>query len=299
VVGELPAHGRALYVSTANVTVADRHKNNASILIPVDERLATPLIRRFEQLRWLYRLPSPLVSLGELLYRQLLRVTRVEDERFVLDLFPRRPARDPIRDLIHSIRPGAGFTHLRICNIRWTRSAVARALLALRRAAPDSTAIEIIARSPDDWVDLDEDGRVERREMSVEIAELLERCATRYWQRHERDPQSGSIRTVTGLHRDGHALDVPLSLASIHGKYLLAEAVFTNSERSGARRVVLVGSPNMTQAALTESFEILVELKDEPGAYAAFVDNFERLKRDVALDGLGTTDHGLAALTPT
>jgi hypothetical protein len=299
VVGELPAHGQALYVSTANVTVADRHKNNASILIPVDERLATPLIRRFEQLRWLYRLPSPLVSLGELLYRQLLRVTRVEDERFVLDLFPRRPARDPIRDLIHSIRPGAGFTHLRICNIRWTRSAVARALLALRRAAPDSTAIEIIARSPDDWVDLDEDGRVERREMSVEIAELLERCATRYWQRHERDPQSGSIRTVTGLHRDGHALDVPLSLASIHGKYLLAEAVFTNSERSGARRVVLVGSPNMTQAALTESFEILVELKDEPGAYAAFVDNFERLKRDVALDGLGTTDHGLAALTPT
>jgi hypothetical protein len=223
----------------------------------------------------------------------------VEDERFVIDLFPRRPASDPILALIDSIRPGAGLTQLRICNIRWTRSAVARALLALKRAAPDSTVIEIIARSPDDWVDLDDDGRFERREMSAEIAEQLERCATRYWQRHERDPRSGRVRTVPGLHCDGRALDVPLSLASIHGKYLLAEAVCTDGERPGPRRVVLVGSPNMTQAALTQSFEILVELKDEPGAYAAFLDNFERLKQDTALGGLGTTDSALFALTPT
>jgi hypothetical protein len=297
VVGELPAHGRALYVSTANLTVADRCKNNASILIPVDQRLALPLIQRFAQLRWLYRLPSFLIPLGELLFDRSLGVTRVEDERFVLDLFPRRPASDPIRSLIDSIRPGAGPTHLRICSIRWTRSAVARALLALRRAAPDSTAIEIIARSPDDWVDLDEDGRFERQEMSAEIAETLGQCASRYWQRHERDPHSGRIRTVPGLHRDGRSLDVPLCLASIHGKYLLAEAAFADGERSQTRRVVLIGSPNMTQAALSESFEILIELKDEAGAYAAFLDNFERLKRDAAQGGLGATDSELAVIT--
>jgi hypothetical protein len=297
VVGELPAHGRALYVSTANLTVADRYKNNASILIPIDQRLALPLIQRFAQLRWLYRLPSLLVPLAEQLFQRLSRVTRAEDERFVIDLFPRRPASDPIHALIDSIRPDAGRTHLRICNIRWTRAAVARALLALQRAAPDTTAIEIIARSPDDWVDLDEDGRFERREMSVEIAETLEQCATRYWQRHEREPHSGGIRTVPGLHRDGRALDIPLSLASIHGKYLLAEAAFTDGELSRTRRVVLVGSPNMTQAALNESFEILLELKDEPGAYAAFLDNFERLKRDTALGGLGATDDGLSMTT--
>jgi hypothetical protein len=299
VVGELPAHGQALFISTANLTVADRHKNNAAILIPIDERLAIPLIQRFAQLRWLYRLPSILVPLGELLFDRFPRVTRVEDERFVLDLFPRRPARDPICDLIDSIRPGAGPTHLRICNIRWTRSAVARSLFALRRAAPEVTEIEIIARSPDDWVDLDEDGRFERREMSAEIAEMLEHCATRHWQRHERDPHSAGVRTVPGLHRDGRLLDVPLCLASIHGKYLLAEAAFTEGERSRMRRVVLVGSPNMTRAALSESFEVLVELKDEPGAYAAFLENFERLKRDTARGGLGTTDDGLAVITPS
>lgn len=292
VVADFPAPGWALLVSTANLTEADRLKNNAAVLVPVGPRLAVQLQHRFEILRWCYRCPSLLAPLAEALFRRF-RFAPVELERFVLHSFPGRAGYDPIRETIARIVPAAGPVHIRVCNIRWTRTGVAQALLDLHRAAPETTQIEIIARSPQDWVDLDEDGLYERTEMSAAVATRLSRCATRYWQRHDLDAR-GEPLTTSGRDRDGNPIAVPRSLAAIHGKYALIDAYFQQDTTTQRRRLLWIGSPNMTRAAVESNFEILLEFKSDAGAYEAFARNFERLKTLSERGGLGATDPAVA-----
>jgi hypothetical protein len=287
IVGPLPASGAALCVSTANLSAEDRAKNNAAIVIPVGDEMVRALRQRFELVRRLYRVPGLLRKPANWWFERQHAYRDIEDERFRLCLFPRLDGVDPLERVIEALPVRAGPSSVRICSNRWNRNKLARALLDKYREAPDTTRIEIIARSPEDWYDFDEDGVYEGREMTPAVAEALARCSTRYWQKHATDPETGRPLTTSARNLQGEALEVPSCLSNIHSKYVLLD--------SPAGRSVWVGSPNMTLAAVRTSFEILVELKHEPGAYAAFANNFNILTMPVAAGGLGATD---AAVEP-
>jgi phosphatidylserine/phosphatidylglycerophosphate/cardiolipin synthase-like enzyme len=282
VVGALPASGAALCVSTANLSAEDRGKNNAAIVIPIGDSWVRALKDRSELVRRLYRVPKLLRRPGNWWFERRHAYRELEDARFRLCLFPRLDGVDTLQRVIEGLPARRGPTSVRICSNRWNRARLARALLDKHREAPDTTTIDVIGRSPDDWYDFDEDGIYEGSEMTPAVAEALARGSSRHWQRHATDPETGRIATTPGKNLRGEAIGVPSCLANIHSKYVLHD--------SPAGRSVWVGSPNMTQAAVSASFEILVELKDEPAAYAAFLRNFNRLVTPIESGGLGATD---------
>jgi phosphatidylserine/phosphatidylglycerophosphate/cardiolipin synthase-like enzyme len=287
VAGPLPASGAALCVSTANLSAEDRGKNNAAIVIPIGDAMVRALEERFEMVRRLYRVPKLLRRPANWWFERHHAYRELEDPRFRLCLFPRLDEVDTLQRVVEALPVRAGPSSVRICSNRWNRTRLARALLDKYREAPDTTTIEVIARSPDDWYDFDEDGIYEGSEMTPAVAEALARCSTRYWQKHATDPATGQLSTIPAKNLRGEAIAVPSCLANIHSKYVLFD--------TPAGRSVWIGSPNMTLAAVRASFEILVELKNEPAAYAAFAHNFAKLVTPLERGGLGATD---AALEP-
>jgi hypothetical protein len=272
----------ALYVSTANLSAADRSKNNVAIVIPVDHAAAALMKRRFEVLRWLYRVPRVLFPLAKFWFRRSVAFVEFENERFKLCLFPGSGVRDSLRDGLEAIEPRASPVTIRICANRWNRLPLAKVLFEKFREAPAATRIEIITRSPEDWYDLDEDGVYEAQEMTPEVADVLRRCSVRCFQRHAQDSETGAVLRRAGVTRKGHPVEVPVALANIHSKYVLID--------DGKRHAVWVGSPNLVNGAVGTSFETLLLLKDEEGAYRAFERNFERLKTPLESGGLGATN---------
>lgn len=286
VVGALPAAGAALCVSTANLSAEDRAKNNAAIVIPLGAEMLLALRERFALVRRLYRVPRLLEKPANWWFAGRHRYRELEDARFRLCLFPRLDGVDTLERVVEALPVRAGPSQIRICSNRWNRARLARALLDKYLEAPDTTRVEVIARSPGDWYDFDEDGIYEGSEMTKAVDDALARCATRYWQKHATDPDTGRIATTPGKNLRGEAIEVPSCLANIHSKYLLLD--------TAAGRSVWVGSPNMTQAAVGASFELLVELKHEPTAYEKFASNFDKLVTPIAEGGLGATDPALA-----
>jgi phosphatidylserine/phosphatidylglycerophosphate/cardiolipin synthase-like enzyme len=287
VAGPLPASGAALCVSTGNLSAEDRGKNNAAIVIPIGDAMVRALQERFELVRRLYRVPKLLRKPADWWFERRHVYRELEDSRFRLCLFPRLDGVDTLERVVAALPVRSGPSSVRICSNRWNRRRLARALLDKYLEAPDTTQIEVIARSPDDWYDFDEDGIYEGSEMTPAVAEVLARCSTRYWQKHATDPETGQLSTTPAKNLRGDAIAVPSCLANIHSKYVLFD--------TPAGRSVWVGSPNMTLAAVKASFEILVELKDEPAAYAAFANNFAKLVAPLERGGLGATD---AAIEP-
>jgi len=280
IVGALPASGAALCVSTANLSAEDRCKNNAAIVIPAGAEMVRALRERFAVVRRLYRVPKLLKRPANFWFERHHAYREVEDSRFRLCLFPKLDGIDPLERWVEALPSGP--LSLRICSNRWNRAGLARALLGRYLAARGSMRLDVIARSPDDWYDFDGDGIYEGTEMTADVAEALARCATRYWQRHALDERTGRLLTTSAENLRGEPIEVPECLANIHSKYLLLE--------TPAVRSVWIGSPNMTRAAVGTSFEILVELKNEPGAFLAFNNNFNMLKASASAGGLGATD---------
>jgi hypothetical protein len=285
VVTTVARSGTGLYLTTANLSAADRFKNNAALVIPVDPAVEVAMKRRFELLRWLYRVPRPLFPVARLWFRRAVAFLEIENERFKLCLFPGSGVRDSLRESFLALDPRSAPITIRICANRWNRLPLAQTLLDKFLEAPDATRIEIITRSPEDWYDLDEDGLYEAREMTPGVADILRRCSFRWFQRHARDPETGATLGHAGVTLEGEPVQVPVGLANIHSKYVLID--------DGRRRAVWVGSPNLVNGAVGKSFETLLLLKHDDGAYRAFARNFERLKTPVAAGGLGATDDPL------
>ena len=88
---------------------------------------------------------------------------------------------------------------------------------------------------------------------------VLKQCTTRYYQ----------------------AEDV-----NIHSKYMLIDAPYRESpaEDYAQATLVLSGTANLTGPAISSNWETLVLLRDYPGAYDAFLIDFQSLSRERSTD---------------
>ncbi len=244
---------QALFLSTNNLSTEDPKKHNAAVLIPVDSRLANPLKERVETLKLCYKfgwIVKPIV-------KDRLDYVTAEDEHFKLYLYPRKSGADVVKGILENMDPSStsrtGSSSIQVSNNRWNRVKVADQLCRLHVLG---AGVEVVARSPEDEADLDSDGENETKEMSGDVANALKKCSTRYWQKHK-----------------GH----PVSF--IHSKYLLVDGPYKQDSGAFAhQKLVWLGSPNMTKAAIEKSFEVLLKIKDDQIAYSDFRGDFEHLK---------------------
>jgi hypothetical protein len=173
-------------------------------------------------------------------------------------LYPRRPFKDPVLEILENIQhfggPVSGSScEVRIVTPRWrgSRKAVAQHLETLHR---NGAVVEVMCRSHEDRFEKPKgDGKPE---LDSAIDDILVRCATRYFQA-----------------KDVH----------VHSKYLLIDAPFKQADGTYKReRFVWTGTQNLTPGAIDSHWEMVVKLHDGHGAYGLYLDDFRYLCANAA-----------------
>jgi hypothetical protein len=267
VCGAVPSGvGPALYIATGHPTRADRKKDNAAILIPASKNIRGAMKNFFVLLFTGYFVKSVFGIEG--MFKNIY--APVEDDRFKLYLYPRSPFKDTVLGIFRNIKAGSAPS-IRIVTPRWrsARKAIAQEIADLH-AANNKASVEFAGRGPMHFSDVDEDDE-EEPEMSTSVESKLKLGCVRYFEKpydNEPSPPPGGEIPVNPNAQD----------SSIHSKYFQIDGLYVSGDGHAQQKLTWVGSPNCTGSAVDNSWEVLVKLRNEPGAFEAFRKNFEHLK---------------------
>lgn len=261
----LPGRGPAICMGSFNI--GEGLKHNACVLVPINGAVRrrcrayfNDLIGEYKELvgpawrRWLLK-TIDLILHGP----SSNRFRFVDAPHCRVYFYPRTRGahRDTIVNALNNIRHANekvadASCRIRLVFARWqdTRIEVARTLKAIKVMNPDTVTIEVIARATTG-------GGSDGPDLDVEVAEILDTCATRFVERTQ-------------------------DKLFIHSKYLLVDAPYQDDAGGYTRQqLVWTGSPNLTGNAIDKRWEMLIKLNDS-GAFAAFNGDFDWLAQFAA-----------------
>ena len=246
----------ALYLASANITDTAREKHNNAILIPITVEICRAISDYYQDLLSEYKKVGIFNNTVE------NRYATYKSDICKIYFYPRRPSSGEFIDTLEGVLKN--IQHYEVeglnstCEIRivvpgWynNRIGIAKALTHIK-GNNTNARIAVIGR-PVSTNDIDMGGDIYNELTGANSDSLNKGDIEIFFQDSDND-------------------------VNIHSKYMLVHAPYkTSSGGYKMQKLVWMGSPNYSRAAIIEHWEMLCKLYEDSGAYDRYLKNFRNL----------------------
>jgi len=240
----------ALYLSSANLTMSSYGKHNNSIIVPITQTICRTLWDYYQELKKEYKLVQRLNPFN----KKEDRYEKVKSDACKLYLYPRRKRKNPenfddtligvLENLPHAHGPSTRDCTIHIAVPAWysSRDDLARTVAT---CAKNGARVRVKSRR-------DETSSV-GTDMSSKVAGILRDAGDNLTLRYQDDGEN------------------------IHSKYMLIDGPYKDGSGYKDQKLVWMGSPNYSGAAVYDHWEMICKLYDNSRAYEKYLYDFENL----------------------